>query len=329
MLLNSTVQKKAEEVMMNGQFAACLEVSGYPKPGNVHRIRDFKHKTYEDFLGGSISLGPSLRTSFLRGYEERNEVGKLIHQAVRNMLEFQKRENTHLGTILLFIPLAISLGRVYKNVQSFKEKEIRRDVKKLIRNTTPDDAYFTSKAIAMASSTKEVGRLNEKASQLDVSLVNRRIVEQKKHNFYDIMDKSAHRDGIARELVSDYDVSFNLGYPTLIEVYKETNNINQAIVQTFLTILAGHPDTFIAKEVGLQTTKEIDEAFQIGLKKAKEISKQAQIILKNGGATTNAGMRALKELDAKLHKQHINPGTTADLTASSIFLALLFGLTLQ
>lgn len=329
MLPNSTAQKKAEEVMMNGQFAACLEVSGYPKPGNVHRMRDYKHKTYEDFLAGSVSLGPSLRASFLQGYKGKTKVGKLIHRAVRDMLHFQKHENTHLGIILLFIPLAVSLGRAYKNTQAFKENEVRKDVKQLIRNTTPEDAYLTSKAIAMASSTEEVGRLNEEVNQLDVSQVNRKQFEQKKRNVYDIMAKSAHRDAIARELVNNYEVSFNLGYPTLMEVYMETNNINQAIVQTFLTILAEHPDTFIAKEVGLQTTANIDEAFDIGLKKAKELSEQAQTILEKGGATTDAGMRGLKELDAKLQKQHVNPGTTADLTASSIFLALLFGLTLQ
>lgn len=316
--------------MMKGQLAACLEVSGYPKPGNVHRMRDFKHKTYEDFLAGSVSLGPSLHASFLKGYEGKNEVGKLIHQAVSDMLEFQKGVNTHLGIILLFIPLAISGGRVYKNTQALKENEFRRDVKELIRNTTPEDAYFTSKAIAMASSTEEVGRLNEEISQLDVSLSNREIPRQNKHNVYDIMDKSAHRDGIARELVSNYEVSFTLGYPTLMDVYKETNNVNQAIVQTFLTILAEHPDTFIAKEVGLQTTeKNIDEAFQKGLDTAKNVSKYAQAILKKGGATTDAGMSDIRKLDTKLHTQNLNPGTTADLTASSIFLALLFGLTLR
>jgi len=32
------------------ELASVLEVSGYPKPGNVHRTRDFDDMVYEDFL---------------------------------------------------------------------------------------------------------------------------------------------------------------------------------------------------------------------------------------------------------------------------------------
>ena len=33
-----------------GEIAALLEVSGYPKPGNVHRTQNFQNMTYEDFV---------------------------------------------------------------------------------------------------------------------------------------------------------------------------------------------------------------------------------------------------------------------------------------
>ena len=32
------------------QIASVLEVSGHPKPGNVHRTQDFDDMVFEDFL---------------------------------------------------------------------------------------------------------------------------------------------------------------------------------------------------------------------------------------------------------------------------------------
>ncbi len=42
-------------------LAALLEVSAYPKPGNVHRLKDFPDTKYEHFLAGSVSLGSRMR----------------------------------------------------------------------------------------------------------------------------------------------------------------------------------------------------------------------------------------------------------------------------
>ena len=52
------------------QIASALEVSGYPKPGNVHRTRDFEDMEFEDFVISGIvillkkQLQKSIKTAF-------------------------------------------------------------------------------------------------------------------------------------------------------------------------------------------------------------------------------------------------------------------------
>ena len=44
------------------QIASALEVSGYPKPGNVHRTRDFEDMEFEDFVISGIVIGDTIET---------------------------------------------------------------------------------------------------------------------------------------------------------------------------------------------------------------------------------------------------------------------------
>ena len=68
-------------------LAALLEVSAYPKPGNVHRTRDFPDTKYEHFLAGSVAMGPAMSGLAVRGFDaaegrigwEDVEVGRLAH----------------------------------------------------------------------------------------------------------------------------------------------------------------------------------------------------------------------------------------------------------
>ena len=52
----------SEKIAKIAQIASCLEVSGYPKPGNVHRTRDFDDMVFEDFLISVILMIWSLKT---------------------------------------------------------------------------------------------------------------------------------------------------------------------------------------------------------------------------------------------------------------------------
>ena len=54
-----------------------------------------------------------------------------------------------------------------------------------------------------------------------------------------------------------------------------------------------------------------------------EVLNDAKNILNTGGILNEEGYKLLKNFDQTLISKKLNPGTTADLTASSIMVALL------
>ena len=88
---------------------------------------------------------------------------------------------------------------------------------------------------------------------------------------------------------------------------KEEKSLNDACVLTFLTILSQVPDTLISRKYGS------DEALKISMM-TRDLLK-----LKDSGDFAER----LQEFDDYLFDNHYNPGTTADLTAASIFVSNL------
>ena len=48
-------------IAKTAQIASVLEVSGHPKPGNVHRTRDFPDMVFEDFLISGVVIGDIMK----------------------------------------------------------------------------------------------------------------------------------------------------------------------------------------------------------------------------------------------------------------------------
>jgi triphosphoribosyl-dephospho-CoA synthase len=121
------------------------------------------------------------------------------------------------------------------------------------------------------------------------------------------------KDMICREWVTGFSMVFETGYPYLIERIQAGASINDATVDTFLKILADNPDSLILRKSGLEA--------------AKTVSKKAEAIMQAGGTATETGRKMLNALDDELKEENgkMNPGTTADLTAASLFVLLLTG----
>jgi len=49
------------------QLAVLLEVSAYPKPGNVHRNANFQGTRYEHFLASTVAVKPHFRHAAKQG----------------------------------------------------------------------------------------------------------------------------------------------------------------------------------------------------------------------------------------------------------------------
>ena len=292
-------------ISKTAQIASVLEVSGHPKPGNVHRTRNFPDMIFEDFLMSGVVIGDSMRKAAQRGENyganskelDKIEIGKLILEAV---VETDKwvANNTNLGIIMLLTPLCAAAG------MSSNIDEIPYNIDNILRATTPIDAVNLYNAINIA----EAGGMGVQ-KEFDVSSEHaKNELIEKNINMYDVLDLSSQWDMLANEITRTMPITFELGYPTFKEVKKE-HGINKATVQTFLTILSIYPDTLIARKYGLET--------------AQEVSVDASLIIKEGGSLTERGMNMLIDFDEDLVEKNLNPGTTADLTASSVMVAIL------
>ena len=330
------IKNLVKHIEYSAQLAAVLEVSGWPKPGNVHRTRDHGDARFEHFLAGSIALGSSIEAAALRGaMAARGKislseigVGRLIKKAVKDFSFSHKGGNTHLGVCLLFIPLSAAAAKTYVEKGSFSTLFLRKNVWNIMRSTTPVDAIRVYEAIRMVSSPRELGKVNgEGAPDLYDKNAKKKILSSGV-TLFDAMRDASSYDTIARELVTGMEISFNVGFRELVKTFKRTRDINVATVHTFLRILSEFPDTFIARHIGLKKENDIKKAVEIGIRETRWISEAAMRILDLGGLTTEEGRSALWELDEKLQNlgKDYSPGTTADLTASSLMVALLTGL---
>jgi len=267
------------------QLACLLEVSA-PKPGNVSPGRHFVDLRYEDFLASAIAIGEPMA-----GAGERS-VGSTIRQAIEATSKLA-RSNTNLGIVLLFAPLARAAALAGESLQSA--------LKDVLDATTVEDARETYAAIRLA----RPGGLDRAESQ-DVS-------DEPTMTLVEVMRLAAHRDTIASEYANGFNATFGLGVPALERARRDGLAWDDAVVETFLTLLAAITDTHIARRSGPA--------------RAEDVTVRARQVLAAGGVRTDLGRRAVDDFDRGLRdaRNSGNPGTTADLTAAAIFVVLLGG----
>ncbi|MCW3986311.1 MAG: triphosphoribosyl-dephospho-CoA synthase [Candidatus Bathyarchaeota archaeon] len=299
------------------QLAVLLEVSAN-KPGNVNKTANFKSTRYEHFLASAVAVEPSFARAAQRGimiYNEKidlNEmgIGEIIKQSVVSINAWQHGNNTLLGTVLLLFPIAAAAGMTLAERDELSISRLRKNIKLVVESTTSLDAVAVYEAINIANPNGLVG----KAPTLNVNDPHskERILEEN-ITLHDIFRISASYDSISREWVENYPLTFEAGLPYFTQQLKETNNLNTAIVQTFLKILSIVPDTLVARKVGLE--------------RAKEISEQANEVLISGGLATTLGREKLSGFDKKLRgsTNQYNPGTTADIISAVLAVSLLDG----
>ena len=310
------ISEKAKHIAKCLELAILLEVSAN-KPGNVNFSVGFHGTRIEHFLASAVATRPSFEKAAERGVavsEGRLGVGKvgmgkIIKECAGDISVWQKGGNTLLGTVMLFVPLAVAAGmtRTERNFV-FDFGVLRENLRLAVESTTPKDAVHLYEAIDIA---KPSG-LGE-APDLDVSNpASKSRILQDKVSLYEVFKLAAGYDDICSEWVNNYPITFNLAYPYIMEQLK-SRDLNTSIIHTFLNILSKHPDTFIARKAGVE--------------KAREISFEAFKMLEKGGLETPEGKIAILEFDKRLRESgsRHNPGTTADITAATLALCVLNG----
>jgi triphosphoribosyl-dephospho-CoA synthase len=275
-----------EEIAAAGQLACLLEASA-PKPGNVSPDCHFHDTRYEDFLASAVAIGPALAAAGER------PLGATIRAAVEATARWT-RSNTNLGLVLLLAPLARAASR--------ESGDLRTRLARVLDETTVEDAAEVYAAIRLA----RPGGLGQSAAE-DVS-------GPPSVTLRDAMELAADRDAVAREYVTDFVMTFEIGVPALRAARQAGLPWSEATVEGYLRLLGVQADTHIARKLGLAA--------------AEEVSRRAREVQAAGGIRSPAGRQALAEFDAELRDatNSRNPGTTADLTCSALFVVIIEGI---
>ena len=299
-------------------LASLLEISGWPKPGNVHRTKDFENTRFEHFLAGIVAIQPIFEEFCQKVFQlpfkneinyEKIELGQFFKEASEEMMRWQSGGNVILGHILILAPLAaattISLKLKKYSIDAWKNQ-----LNRVIDNASVNDTVKLYEAIRFCNpgglGTVEKYDIYDENSLKEITLNN---IKLKK-----IFEISKERDIISLEYANGFKIILNEGLPFFLNVYNQFSDINIATVNTYLKLLSLHPDTLVIRKSGLDL--------------ATSISKKAAHILDNGGISSDQGLKLALELDDELQekKGKLNPGTTADLISGVIFCALVFGL---
>jgi triphosphoribosyl-dephospho-CoA synthase len=264
--------------------AACLMEVTARKPGNVHRGCDFDDSHYLDFLLSAAAIAGPL--------DRAREIG--VGQAVRQAVEATRQlvaTNTNLGMVLLLAPLAAVPD----------DQALAAGIPDVLAATTVEDARHVYHAIRLA----RPGGLGQVADQ-DVS-------GEPTVTLCQAMRMAPDRDLVARQYANGFHEVFHEALPALQSSLIAGRPLETAIVFAYLSLLAQHPDTLIARKRGW------DEAHAV--------SRRATEVLAAGWPDKAAGQVRCAEFDAWLRADgHVrNPGTTADLIAAALFAALRDG----
>ena len=310
--------KTIDDLLRCVNLASLLELSGWHKPGNIHRTKDFNGTRFEHFLAGISAIQPNFRDLCERTYKtyksETNnssfiKLGEFFEEASMNMMRWQKGGNVLLGHILILAPL-VAAASICLSTKNINFSDFKSNCIKVIDDASVDDTIRLYNAIRI-SNPGGLGRIDNYDIYDDDSTKR---IQKDEINLKKIFELSKDYDLISLEYSTGFNIILNEGFNYYREIYYKYNDINIATVNTYFKILSIYPDTLIIRKSGVEA--------------AQMISNKANEILKIGGISTEKGIKLSHDLDDFLQEKNgkLNPGTTADIIAGIIFCSLIFGL---
>lgn len=274
-----------QQQVVQAYLDACLGELKAIKPGNVGIHGGTAELSVDDFID---SAAASVEPLTQRG----STVGQRILTAV-DATQLKVQTNTNLGIVLLCAPL------VEVAFSTKSERDFVARLHHVLANLTIDDARDAYRAISIAQ-PGGMGKVEDQdvAQEPTVTLL-------------EAMRLSADRDRIAYQYVNDFkDIFFDgLGY--FYALLEKWRSWEAATTGLFLHLLANQPDSLISRKYGLLKAREISDMIA---PLALEYSKVRE---------PDDMLPRLISMDGHLKQVGINPGTTADLTVATLFVARL------
>ena len=266
------------------QEACLLELEAI-KPGNVGHHADGHGMTVKQFQKSAIASSAPL-------FEASGGVGDRILCAIQATRK-AVGDNTNLGIILLVAPIAEAL------CEHGYSANLKAHVSTQLQSLTLTDAKHAYKAIQLALP----GGMGQ-VEQEDVS-------NEPSVTLLEAMQMSADRDQIAEQYSTGYKGIFEHNLPIYREFLDKWGSLEWATTAVFLSQWLRQPDSLIIRKKGLLKAREINDM----------IAPLASQVLASKDPMEYKP--SLLSLDSELKKIGINPGTTADLTVATLFVAML------
>ncbi len=209
-------------------------------------------------------------------------LGVTIFDAIRATRDWVQT-NTNLGIALLLAPLS-----------KCEPGQWRSQLEAKLAATTIDDARYVYEAIRLAN-PGGLGKVDDQD-----------VAGQPTQTLREVMALAADRDLVARQYANRFREILDYGVPALLDGWGRFGSIEAAILHLQIHLLSGFPDSLIARKLGLA--------------EAEQVASQARQI----DLSTIEGRRRFLDFDRWLRQDvHArNPGTTADLVAACLFVAL-------
>lgn len=262
------------------KFACELEVAAL-KPGNVSSYRAGHGMTVDDFLASAEAIAGPLS-------ERDSSIGERIFNSVA-ATRGGVACNTNLGIILLFAPIA------HAALFPDREKRLKVRVQRHLAALDLMDAELAFRAICVASpgGLGNVAR-HDVRHPAEVTLLH-------------AMKEAKARDLVARQYANGYRDIFDIGLRTARSALARWHSPEWMAVAVYLAYLARFPDSLVARKYGLAAAREVSAKAQIFAAKLLTEPRPENMV------------PALLEWDEDLKKTGLNPGTSADLTAATLF----------
>jgi triphosphoribosyl-dephospho-CoA synthase len=266
------------------------------KPGNVSVASAGHGMTASLFIASAEAAAEPL-------FAPRERVGARILEAVRRTREVAGC-NTNLGIVLLAAPLAAALDDLPAPISA---SAWHAATQRVLARLDLEDARLAYEAIALANP----GGLGDAPEQS--------VHDAPTVGLSEAMALAAGRDSIARQYANGFADVFGTGLAAVNALPAAAPG--DVTLDVFLSFLAGWPDSHIVRKAGVTVAQSVTG-------EAAERRRQwraASSAVSGGQAAQALARAALAAWDAELKARGINPGTSADLTVATLFVAAATG----
>ena len=273
--------------------------------------RSFPVSHLSHHLGNSIALTEVMYEGAKRGamvyldtlWFDECELGLLINSVTNGTKWNSQSTFADIINAILLTPIAASAGFHYAEANFSVDtplnlNDIRQTAHHFVQNSSPDDILAILRSLKGSNSVLPEANKHFFESDFEEEILD------KGWNIYDVFLQCANQNTICKELTQSFPISNRVGYNAFTDTYEESKDLQLAIMQTFLSILAEKTDTSLI----YSQSEEV----------AKGISREALNILASGGALSAAGQIGISRLEKRLN----NNGEPINTSTSSAFCSL-------